>query len=161
MTTIIVDTRQQEGKHELKHEQLRAQGFTLLRSKLPFGDYALLPTVTVDTKRDIAELAYDVHHDHARFRRECVEARDNGMKLVVLTENTEGITSLGTLSNWVEPNAQFIKRKYAQTKIDGSRLAKACFTMSRKYGVVFDFCKPEEAAERIIELLTGGNYNAL
>lgn len=156
MATIIVDTRQQEGKHDLKHEQLAAQGFTLLRCKLPYGDYAILQSITVDTKRDIAELAYDIHNDHARFRRECVGARDNGIKLVILTENTEGITSLGTLSNWREPKSQFVKRKYARQPIDGSRLAKACFTMSRKYGVVFDFCKPEEAADRIIELLTGG-----
>ena len=156
MATIIVDTRQQEGKHDLKHEQLEARGFVLLRHKLPYGDYAILPPIAVDTKRDIAELAYDSHNDHARPRRECVGARDYGMKLVILTENTEGITSLGKLSNWREPRSQFVKRKYARQPIDGSRLAKACYTMTRKYGVIFDFCEPDETADRIIELLTGG-----
>ena len=32
----------------------------------------------------------------------------------------------------------------------------ACITMEKKYGCTFLFCSPEEAAERIIELLTKG-----
>ena len=153
MATIVVDTRQQEGKHGLKHEQLRARGYELLRSKLPFGDYAFPPKIAVDTKQNIAELAQNVHHEHARFRKECVGARDAGVKLVILVENTEGIRSLSHLSKWSEPESQFRARRNARTPIDGERLARACATMTDRYGVEFRFCAPEETAQRIIELL--------
>ena len=144
----------------MKHEQMRAQGYTLLRSKLPFGDYALLPTITVDTKQNIAELAQNVHYEHARFRSECLGAKENGIKLVILVENDEGIGSLRDLCGWKEPESQFRKRKNAKTPIDGEKLAKACSTMSDRYGVAFEFCEPSKAAGRIIEILEkeSGNY---
>ena len=156
MATIVVDTRQQEGKHRLKHEQMRAQGFELLRSKLPFGDYALPSLVAVDTKQNIQELAQNVHHDHTRFRNECVGARDAGVKLIILVETTEGITSLESLSEWIEPESQFRARRNAKTPISGKNLARACETMQERYGVEFRFCKPEESALEIIEILTKG-----
>lgn len=38
--------------------------------------------------------------------------------------------------------------------IMGEQLAKACLTMEKKYGCTFLFCKPEESAMKIVELLT-------
>ena len=35
----------------------------------------------------------------------------------------------------------------------GETLAKACLTMQLKYGVEFLFCRPEDAGEKILELL--------
>lgn len=47
---IIEDTRQKSGQHELKHQCFEDMNVTLVRNMLPFGDYALPPSVSVDTK---------------------------------------------------------------------------------------------------------------
>lgn len=154
--TIISDTRQQAGKHSLKEQQWAAQGVALLRSKLPFGDYALPPAISVDTKRSIAELAQDVFQQHDRFKRELVAANEAGCLLVILVENDYGVRCLSDLANWMEPEADFRKRRGAKVRISGARLAKACATMESRYGARFEFCRPSEAAGRVIEILTEG-----
>lgn len=154
MRAVQEDTRQQTGKHDAKHESWERDGVKVVRSKLAFGDYALVPVVSVDTKRDVQELAQDVFQQHERFRRELVGARDAGCQLVILTENDEGISSLADLAAWREPRSSFAKRKGAQVRIDGNRLAKACATMERKYGARFMFCRPEDSAALIVSILT-------
>lgn len=155
--TLVEDTRQQlhgGDKHGTKHACWAADGVALIRSKLAFGDYALPPVASVDTKASIQELASNVFNEHERFRRELVAARDAGCLLVVLTENVHGIASLADLAAWREPAAEFARRKHAQRRIEGSRLAKACATMEKKYGARFEFCAPDESARRIVEILT-------
>lgn len=159
--TIIEDTRNKPDKHEAKHDGWAAAGVAVIRSKLAHGDYALPPVVSVDTKQSIYELAMDVDQEHDRFRSELVGARDAGTQLVVLVENADGVASLQDLAGWVEEKAHFEmrKRKSGNSKtrrIEGARLAKACMTMERKYGVRFEFCRPEEAAARVVRILTEG-----
>ena len=151
----LEDTRQQAGKHEVKHEWWADRGITLVRSKLAFGDYCRPPEVAVDTKASFAELAMDIDREHARFRRELIGARDAGVRLYVLVENDAGVTDLSSLALWTEPDADFRLRKYAQRRIEGKRLAKACRTMSDRYGVMFLFCAPEDAARIVTEILEG------
>lgn len=153
---LIEDTRQQRGKHEAKHERWIEEGVAVVRSKLAFGDYCLPPLVAVDTKASLLELAYDIDREHDRFRREMVGARDAGVLLVVLVENDEGVADLATLSAWAEDASSFARRKHAQRRIDGARLAKACATMAERYGARFEFCAPGEAAERIVSILLEG-----
>lgn len=151
----LEDTRQHAGKHDAKHEWWADQGITLVRSKLAFGDYCRPPEAAVDTKASIAELAMDIDREHARFRRELIGARDAGVRLYVLVENDAGVTDLSSLASWTEPDADFRLRKYAQRRIEGKRLAKACRTMSDRYGVTFLFCAPEDAARIVTEILEG------
>lgn len=156
MTGVLIeDTRQQSGKHDEKHQWWSRNGFTLVRSKLAFGDYCLPPKTAVDTKASIAELAYDIDHDHERFRRELVGARDAGCKLYVVTENDAGVRSLADLAGWAETPEQFAQRVQAKRRLKGDRLAKACATMEERYGATFLFCKPEECAELVTGLLEG------
>lgn len=158
--TIICDTRQQAGKHEHKNEWWGREGVSTIRSKLAFGDYALPPVVSVDSKKDIQELASNISQQHDRFKRECIAARDAGCQLVILVENTEGVRSLADLSFWQESQESFMRRKRAVLPLDGMRLAKACQTMTDRYGVRFEFCRPEESAKRIVEILMGGAHYA-
>lgn len=155
--TLLVDTRQQEGKHTLKHDWFKAHGFRLVRTKLYVGDYQLVGgTRTVDTKEHILELASNIDQQHERFRRELINARDAGFQLTILVENEDGVTDLATLSAWVNPRNAINKRKGLKPPIDGERMAKACATMERKYGVRFEFCRPDEAGERVIRILENG-----
>lgn len=128
--------------------------------------------VCVDTKKDIQELIGDIcGKQHERFRDECMFAQNNGIKLYILVENTSivineqkgiyspFIDSLDNLHRFVNPRL-FIWRKGKQlypTATKGITLKKACITMTHKYGVEFMFCRPNEAAEKVIELLAMGN----
>ena len=146
--TIIEDTRQKSGMHELKHQHFEEMGVELVRNMLPFGDYALPPSISVDTKADMAEIASNIGSDHKRFKRECIAARNAGCQLIILVENTDGITCVNEVHKWVNP--ELIYRPRA---ITGERLQKAMLTMNERYGVRFEFCTPEESAKRIMELL--------
>lgn len=149
--TIIEDTRQKNGQHELKHRKFEEMGVELVRNMLPFGDYALAPTISVDTKADMAEIASNIGSDHQRFKRECVAARKAGCQLIILVENTEGISSVNDVHRWINPDLIYRPRA-----ITGDRLEKAMKTMSERYGVRFEFCTPEDSAKKIMELLGVG-----
>lgn len=152
MITIIEDTAQKTGKHELKHEAFERSGVKLVRCKLPFGDYCLPPSVSVDTKKGLSEVAYDIVNDHRRFRAECINADMAGTKLIILIEEESGIASIDEVAAWENPELQ-----YRQTAVTGDRLAKSMKTMEQRYGVKFLFCRPEESADVILKLLEEGN----
>lgn len=145
---IIEDTRQQNGKHDIKHNWFVTHGISLVRCKLPFGDYAPPPKVSIDTKRSIDEIAENIGNDHIRFKNECKAAQEAGCRLIVLVENDLGITDVSQVHTWENPRSV-----YSSRCIQGPRLQKAMETMHERYGVTFMFCTPEESAERILELL--------
>lgn len=145
---IVEDTRQKSGMHELKHQHFEEMGVELVRNMLPFGDYALPPSISVDTKADMAEIASNIGSDHQRFKRECIAARNAGCQLIILVENTDGIRSVDEVHRWINPDIIYRPRA-----ITGERLEKAMKTMNARYGVRFEFCEPEESAEKIMELL--------
>lgn len=150
--TIIEDTRQQKGKHALKLSHFEQNGIKVVRSKLPIGDYANIKnmSVVVDTKKDIQEIIGNVIQDHKRFVEECKLAKESEIQLVVLVENTNGVACINDLYGWY--NWRLKKSPKATT---GRQLAKILTSMEYKYGVKFEFCHPNEAGVRVIELLGG------
>lgn len=155
--TIIEDSRQKAGKHTIKQEYFVANGVEVVRCKLPYGDYALTPTIAIDTKENMDEIAGNIGGsaaEHQRFKRECVRARDAGCKLIFLIENECGIESINDVHLWKNPRSV-----YSDRCIQGDRLEKAMRTMSDRYGCEFHFCRPEEAGKRIMELLGGDAPN--
>ncbi len=168
---ILVDSRQQEGKHNLKEKWFAEHGIETRRTKLYVGDYTL-PTdqsVCIDTKKDIQELVSDIcGKQHERFRNECIRAQEAGIRLIILTENRGGhikdniiqptITSLDELHRWKNPRLFILsggKQKYPRAT-RGVTLMRSCMTMEQKYGVKFLFTTPEKSAEKIVELLKEG-----
>lgn len=147
---IQEDTRQQAGKHDIKHAYFAENGVDLVRCKLPFGDYAPVPPVAIDTKNSMDEIAGNIcGKDHKRFIAECKAARAAGCALIILVENTVGITEVSEVHTWINPRAI-----YSSKCVQGDRLQKAMETISERYGVRFMFCNPEKAGEKIKELLS-------
>ena len=126
--------------------------------------------VAVDRKNSIDEICGNVCSTtkaHERFRDEVILAQKCGCKFYVLIED-EKVTSLDDLEHWENPREKkyFImkarkdkgyKLKYPiakQPPASGKTLAKALRTMETKYGVKFLFCKPKDAAARIVEILS-------
>lgn len=172
MSIIYEDTRQQAGKHEAKHEWWAAHGVTLERRRLDTGDYMRDGSnVTVDTKKGLEEIAQNIGgRSHRRFSEECKRAQRDGLRLVVLVENVGGFSSLRDVPRWTNThcvkcsvrkaancNPRDLKGKCAKhgTKkpIQGEQLCRAMATMTKRYGVVFDFCTPQDAARRVCEYL--------
>ena len=153
---LIEDVNNKVGQHVLKNDYWASVGEKVVRCHLPYGDYQLPAPIVVDTKRTVDELAANIDNDHVRFRNACILARECGSKLVILTENDLGIRSLNDLTRWENPRNSINEKKGLRPPISGLRLAKACATMERKYGVKFEFCAPSEAGERVMEILKGG-----
>ena len=148
MKVVVEDTRQQSGKHEKKHEYFESRGVTVVRSKLPYGDYALAPEVAVDTKASIHEIAVNLCGDIAerqRFIRECKGAQSINCQLVFLVE-------VGKYKTPADLIGKTVKLKSGKV-IDGAQLYRAMVTVSERYGVRFEFTPPSQTAARIMEIL--------
>ncbi len=147
---IIEDTRQKKGKHDIKHDYFVNNKITLIRSKLPFGDYMMPPKVVIDTKENMSEIAYNLSNgkNHARVREEVRLARDCGSRLIFLIENTDNIKDIEDVKSWVNP-----RRFESPGAIKGDRLYKIMKTMNERYGCEFMFCSPEKSGEIITKIL--------
>ena len=169
---ILCDTRQHAGKHENKMGWWASNGVHTRVQKLDFGDYMVDGSnVSVDTKRNVAEIAQNIGgKNHQRFREECKRAQNAGYRLVVLVENEDGYERLEHVCQWTNTHCTACKqmrlgqcdphdasakcaRHGTRKPIQGERLAKAMHTMQQRYGVRFEFCRPSDSAERICELL--------
>lgn len=151
---ILEDTRNKTGRHEEKRTRWREWNDDVIRSKLVVGDYALPPAVSVDTKAGLEEIAQNIggsEEEHARFRRELKLARACGCVLYVLIENEDGVERLEDVRGWINP-----RLNVSPKAITGERLEKAMRTMADRYGVRWAFCRPDEAAGVIKDILTRG-----
>ena len=148
---IQEDSRQQIGKHTLKNEFWASEGDTVVRCKLPWGDYALLPEISVDTKADVVEICQNMcggMKEKRRFAEEVKGARDAGCRLVFLIED----------DRYQDISDLYGEKIYLHTGqiIKGDQLAMAMQTMAARYECEFRFCAPEDAGRRVKEIL--GEY---
>ena len=156
MLHIIEDTRQKAAHHSNKHAFFEQVSVKWIRCKLPFGDYAPVPPVSIDTKENMDEIAANIcGAEHKRFIAECKAAKEAGCQLIVLVENELNIKTLPDVARWVNPRTRFSPKC-----VQGPRLRKAMETISERYGVQFQFCHPDETGKRIMEILKEyGYYN--
>ena len=145
---IIVDTREQKYNHVTGY--FDSQDIKWYRSKLICGDYQnpLNPTVIIDRKKDLQEVAGNVCQQHDRFVRELELAKELGYKMIVLVEepNITNLTNVCSWYNW--------RRKKNPKAISGKTLYKIMKTMESKYDVSWEFTSKAECGKRIVELLT-------
>ena len=151
---LIEDTRQKIGMHDVKNQYWVEHGHSVIRCKLPFGDYAIVPSIAVDTKQDMSEIVNNLTTEHKRFREECKLAKEYGCQLVILVENEDGITQIRDIANWKNPR-RFVSPKAPK----GEQIMRSMFTMQERYGVRFEFCTPDEAGAKVLEILEEGRGN--
>ncbi len=163
---IVEDTRQQAGKHDHIERWMEAHGveFAPRASALSFGDYVREGSnVSIDTKKDVQELAMDVGRDHARFVRECERAREAGYRLVVLIEEHGEYNDRSKLYTWkcyvcrrcrkCNPFKQGRCIRYRSKPMNGPTVAKIITKLEADHGVRFEFCAKRDTARRICEIL--------
>ena len=155
---LYEDSRQQAGKHKNIEAFCRKNGIELIRKCLSVGDYAFPDgTISVDTKQDLMELCKDImSNDHRRFRAECIRAQEQGIQLIILTEEVPpyGVVDYWDVPKWKSSN-QFHRVGDPMTKVDPRAFRKALETMTERYGVLFRFCTRKQCPARVIKYLKG------
>lgn len=166
---IQEDSRNKIGSHDLKNKYFQEKGIRVLRSKLPFGDYALIndTSICIDTKMSLLEIEGNMTKDHVRFRNEITNANSFGIGIIILIEEKVQYKNLDDVANRYEipkwkSNAYAMEdgkwtckhrkgQPMGQFKVD--TLVKAMKTMQQKYAVIFAFTTPEKCGEVIIDIL--------
>ena len=167
--TIQEDSRQQAGKHDLKNEFFVKNNIRVLRSKLPFGDYALVndTSIVVDTKKDLMEVEGNLTKQHIRFRNEIINANSFGIGVIILIEeeiqyrNLDDVIARYKIPKWKSTSFQMINGKKEVKHRKGQpmgffnveTIVKAMKTMQEKYAVIFMFTTKEKCGEAIIDIL--------
>lgn len=145
----MMDTREQEGKHQNVLNWFNENGFKVIRSKLFVGDYTYLDnqTICVDTKKDIQEIVGNVTKDHERFVREIQRANENGIRLVFLIQD-DYITKLEELNRWYNP-----RLRVSPKATRGTTLFKILYRMEKEYNTKFYMTTRSKCGESIIKIL--------
>lgn len=121
---------------------------------------------SVDTKYGMQELYADLIQDHERFRDEAELAKANGIKLIILIEEP-GIRNADDVRRWNNPRmhrynkirfmhkaGKWLNIKEPPKPVDNIQLMKIMHTFAERHGVRWEFCSPEDAGKRIVDLLT-------
>ena len=148
---IIQDQREKRGHHNSIELYCKEHEIPLMRKRLEVGDYMLgeikcgkvvpIGKRSIDTKAHLAELSSDLYRDKVQFNRKYKKCYDQDIQLYVLVE--QEIKSLSDLLSWCSPHS----------KISGKMLYDMIDRVRKSYGVKFVFCRKENVAQTIINIL--------
>jgi hypothetical protein len=106
------------------------------------GQIEYLNNRALDTKAlGVLELAKDLYQDKKSFNKKYKKCYEQGIQLYVLVE--QEITSLNDILSWSSPHS----------KISGRMLYDMIDRVRKSYGVKFVFCRKENVAQTIINIL--------
>ena len=156
MSLIMVqDAREKKSKHNNIEDYCREHNIPIVRKMLDVGDYRLatinnkgqleyINNRALDTKAlGVLELASDLYRDKTEFNKKYRKCYEQGIQLYVLVE--QEIKSLSDILSWRSPHS----------KISGKMLYDMIDRVRKSYGVKFVFCRKENVAQTIINILTG------
>lgn len=143
---IIIDSREKKWEHIQKYFDDHEVEY-VFPQKLDTGDYFNTenPLIVVDRKANLQEICMNLSKGQGnivRFTNEVKRAKADGMRFIVLIEGTNA-KSVKDIATW--------KSKYS--KHTGKWLVDKMFQLTVGYGVEWVFCKKNETAKKILELL--------
>lgn len=148
---IIQDQREKHGHHNSIELYCKDHEIPLMRKRLEVGDYMLgeikcgkvvpIGKRSIDTKQDLAELSSDLYRDKTEFNKKYRKCYEQGIELYVLVE--QEIKRLNDILSWSSPHS----------KISGRMLYEMIDRVRKSYGVKFVFCRKENVAQTIINIL--------
>lgn len=147
---MIVDTREHPEVIVNILKYMDSVGIPHISQKLDVGDYMIdgFPSVSIDRKHDLQEVASNLIQEHERFRNECIRAQESGTKLIILVEHSNRVKSVSDVERWINPRIRF-----SPGAITGERIANIMRVMQAKYGVEWMFCDKAHTGQRIVEIL--------
>lgn len=171
---LLEDTRQQVShgdKHRRKHEWWESHGVDVVRRKLDFGDYMRedgMSNISIDTKRDINEIAQNLGRDHDRLVREIERASADGYRLVFLIEAGYPYVTIDDIPKWTakpcqmcerrrygycEPHSSMRCERFRFKPRQGQSVYRSMRAFEAHYGCRFEVVDPARSAARICEIL--------
>jgi predicted peroxiredoxin len=106
------------------------------------GQIEYINNRALDTKAlGVLELAKDLYQDKKSFNKKYKKCYEQGIELYVLVE--QEVKSLSDLLSWSSPHS----------KISGRMLYDMIDRVRKSYGVKFVFCRKENVAQTIINIL--------
>ena len=130
---------------------------------------------SIDTKASLGEIYGNlIGKSHDRFRDECILAQQNGIDFYVLIESAPEVKCLEDVKSWknwkqlyayckrnkiktghgmMERIEDFVAHGGQKPPVSGEQLHKTMLTVSRKYGVKWCFCDPNDTGKAIEYLL--------
>lgn len=168
---IQMDTREQAGKKKHILSYFEQNNIKVIRSKMYVGDWTRLDnqTVCIDTKTlGLQEVYQNLVQSHKRFRDECIRAKEAGIRLIILVEQS-GIHSLGDVAKWrnkryedwfyihnAQEHGKMLGAKISKKPpVSSERLMNMMKAMTMNYGVEWQFCNKSQTGKRIVEILGG------
>lgn len=148
--TIQIDTREKARAIASIRKEFSRLGVDTVTSKLWVGDYARIDNLTtvIDRKQNLLELASNIIEK--RFHAEIQRAHDHGVKIIFLIEHGRGVNDLTDVLFWENP-----RKAESPRCISGEHLYKSMITLSKRYGVEWQFCQKRDTGKRILEILEG------
>ena len=150
---LIIDSREKPKAIGKILEYFDKENIEYEISKLLFGDYMDWnnPSIVIDRKQNIAELAKNCTAEHDRFRREMEKARKAGATLVILVEQNRykdrgewvDVKSIEDLLMWSSPH----------TMVRGEKVYRVLASWTAKYPIRVEFCDKRQTGRRIAEIL--------
>lgn len=150
---IQIDTREKPKAIQKILKDFSDNGVQFYSSKLYAGDYMnpKKPDVVIDRKQNLSEICGNVgssQEEHERFRDEIIRANKIGVKVIILIEHGQGVSTLEDVQWWENP-----RLKLHPNATNGRKLYKILRTMRERYDMDFIFCTKDETGRRIREIL--------
>ena len=152
---LLVDSREKPKAIKSILKEFDKRGIIHSTTKLFIGDYMEYsnPSLIVDRKQSIAELAKNCTADHARFKAELERAKAVGAELVILVEQNRyydrdkwiRVETIEDLMLWSSPH----------TTIRGEKVYRVLRAWISKYPVRVEFCDKRQTGTRILEIIYG------
>lgn len=156
MQYLIIDSREKPKAIQKILEYFDLEGIEYETSKLLFGDYMDYnnPSIVIDRKQNIAELAKNCTADHERFKRELERAKKAGARLIILVEQnrfkdrdkTVKVETIADLLTWSSPN----------TMVRGEKVYRVLSSWCAKYDLTVRFCDKRTTGKLILKYLYEG-----
>lgn len=154
---LLIDTREKPQAIKPILDYFDSVGVEHVSTKLLFGDYMDYnrPSLVIDRKRNIAELAKNCTIDHERFRRELERVKKAGATLIVLVEQNRykdrdkwiRVETIRDLLLWSSPH----------TKVRGEKVFRILSSWIYKYPLKIEFCDRRSTGKRIKEIIYDEN----
>lgn len=160
MKYLLVDSREHQKKIKSILKTFDEAKVRHASTKLLFGDYMDYnrPSIVIDRKQNIAELAKNCTWEHDRFRAELERAKAANARLIILVEQNRykdrdkwiHVESIEDIMLWSSPH----------TTIRGEKVFRVLRAWMSKYDIDVLFCDKRQTGRRILEIIYGENRNS-
>lgn len=154
---LIIDTREKANAIKPILNYFDSVGAEYMRSKLIVGDYMIFknPTLVIDRKQNIDELANNCTNDHVRFKAELDTAVNLGVRLVILVEQDHYYDRGKRIELNDIDDLMFWTSRYST--IRGEKVYRILASWCHKYPLSVRFCSKKDTGRKILEILEGDN----